>query len=199
MSFNPNIHHRRSVRLKDYDYSLKGLYFITICCQNRVCRFGDIVEAKMVLNDAGIMIDKWYNELENKFHDIKCHEMVIMPNHIHFIVENIGLTVGANLCVRPNYNVRPNENVRPNQNESGNLSDGEHIGSPLRGIIQWFKTMTTNEYIRGVKQLGWDAFDGKLWQRNYYEHIIRNETSYLRIVEYINNNPANWKEDKMFE
>ena len=101
MSFNPNIHHRRSVRLKDYDYSLKGLYFITICCQNRVCRFGDIVEAKMVLNDAGIMIDKWYNELENKFHDIKCHEMVIMPNHIHFIVENIGLTVGANLCVRP--------------------------------------------------------------------------------------------------
>ncbi|MFV0501013.1 MAG: hypothetical protein ACK5MH_05410 [Bacteroidales bacterium] len=71
--------------------------------------------------------------------------------------------------------------------------------SLLRGIIQWFKTMTTNEYIRGVKQLGWDAFDGKLWQRNYYEHIIRNETSYLRIVEYINNNPANWKEDKMFE
>lgn len=199
MSFNPNIHHRRSVRLKGYDYSLKGLYFITICCQNRVCRFGDIVEAKMVLNDAGIMIDKWYNELENKFHDIKCHEMVIMPNHIHFIVENIGLTVGANLCVRPNYNVRPNENVRPNQNESGNLSEGEHIGSPLRGIIQWFKTMTTNEYIRGVKQLGWDAFDGKLWQRNYYEHIIRNEISYLRIVEYINNNPANWKEDKMFE
>src|SRR5690554_4159857 len=89
MSFNPNIHNRRSIRLKDYDYSLKGLYFITICCQNRVCRFGDIVEAKMVLNDAGIMIDKWYNELENKFHDIKCHEMVIMPNHIHFIVENI--------------------------------------------------------------------------------------------------------------
>ena len=199
MSFNPNIHHRRSIRLKDYDYSLKGLYFITICCQNRVCRFGDIVEAKMVLNDAGIMIDKWYNELENKFHDIKCHEMVIMPNHIHFIVENIGLTVGANLRVRPTNNIRPNENIRPNQNESGNLSAGEHIGSPLRGIIQWFKTMTTNEYIRGVKQLGWDAFDGKLWQRNYYEHIIRNEISYLRIVEYINNNPANWKEDKMFE
>lgn len=199
MSFNPNIHHRRSIRLKDYDYSLKGLYFITICCQNRVCRFGDIVETKMVLNDAGIMIDKWYNELENKFHDIKCHEMVIMPNHIHFIVENIGLTVGANLCVRPNNNIRPTNNIRPNQNESGNLSEGEHIGSPLRGIIQWFKTMTTNEYIRGVKQLGWDAFDGKLWQRNYYEHIIRNETSYLRIVEYINNNPANWKEDKMFE
>lgn len=199
MSFNPNIHHRRSIRLKDYDYSLKGLYFITICCQNRVCRFGDIVETKMVLNDAGIMIDKWYNELENKFHDIKCHEMVIMPNHIHFIVENIGLTVGANLCVRPNNNIRPTNNIRPNQNESGNLSEGEHIGSPLRGIIQWFKTMTTNEFIRGVKQLGWDAFDGKLWQRNYYEHIIRNETSYLRIVEYINNNPANWKEDKMFE
>lgn len=199
MSFNPNIHHRRSIRLKDYDYSLKGLYFITICCQNRVCRFGNIVEGKMVLNDAGIMVDKWFYELENKFHDIKCHEMVIMPNHIHFIVENIGLTVGANLCVRPNNNIRPNENICPNQNECGNLSEGEHIGSPLREVVQWFKTMTTNEYIRGVKQLGWDVFDGKLWQRNYYEHIIRNETSYLRIVEYINNNPSNWKEDKMFE
>lgn len=114
ITFNPNIHHRRSIRLKDYDYSLKGLYFIMICCQNRVCRFGNIVEGKMVLNDAGIMVDKWFYELENKFHDIKCHEMVIMPNHIHFIVENIGLTVGANLCVRPNNNIRPNENICPN-------------------------------------------------------------------------------------
>ncbi|MBP1629477.1 MAG: hypothetical protein H6Q15_370 [Bacteroidetes bacterium] len=219
MSYNPNIHHRRSVRLKGYDYSFEGLYFITVCCQDRVCWFGGIEEGKMVLNDVGLMIDKWFYELENKFHDIKCHDMVIMPNHIHFIVENIGSPkivtstatppVGANLRVRPTNNVHPTnfippiENIQSNEfvqsNKHGENIQGEHIGSPLRGVIQWFKTMTTNEYIRGVKQLGWESFDGKLWQRNYYEHIIRNEKSYLRIAQYINNNPEHWKEDKMFE
>lgn len=83
MSFNPNIHHRRSVRLKGYDYSFEGLYFITVCCQDRVCWFGNVEEGKMILNDVGRMVDKWYYELENKFHYIKCHDMVIMPNHIH--------------------------------------------------------------------------------------------------------------------
>ncbi|MDI9355964.1 MAG: hypothetical protein QM536_02935, partial [Chitinophagaceae bacterium] len=66
---------------------------------------------------------------------------------------------------------------------------GEHIGSPLHRVVQWLKTMTTNEYIRGVKTLGWQPFNGKLWQRNYWEHIIRNENDYLRIAEYIINNP----------
>lgn len=73
---------------------------------------------------------------------------------------------------------------------------GEHMGSPLHRIIQWFKTMTTNEYIRGVKTLDWAPFNGKLWQRNYYEHIIRNEQSYQRIAAYIVNNPAKWADDK---
>ncbi len=200
--YNPNIHKRRSIRLKGYDYAQNGLYFITICCQDRVCRFGTVVEGKIVLNVAGLMVYKWYYELENKFHDIKCCEMVIMPNHIHFIVENIDLTnVGANLCVRPNECVCPDDNVSANEfgeNIGGEHIEGEHIGSPLRVVVQWFKTMTTNEYIRGVKQLGWESFDRKLWQRNYYEHIIRNETSYLRISEYIKNNPVHWKEDKLF-
>ena len=66
---------------------------------------------------------------------------------------------------------------------------------PLYRVVQWFKTMTTNEYIRGVKNLGWQPFDGKLWQRNYYEHIIRNEKSYHNITNYIINNPAKWAED----
>jgi len=63
--------------------------------------------------------------------------------------------------------------------------------------MDWFKTMTTNEYIRGVKQFGWQRFEGKLWQRNYYEHIIRNEQSYLKISEYIMNNPKNWEGDSL--
>ena len=63
-------------------------------------------------------------------------------------------------------------------------------------MIQWFKTMTTNEYIRGVKQKGWKSFDGKFWQRNYYEHVIRNESELERIREYITLNPVKWSEDE---
>ena len=104
--YNPNKHHRKSIRLKGYDYSQAGLYFITICCQNKVHLFGNVINKQMILNDAGKMIEKWFNELQNKFPDVKCHEMVVMPNHIHFIIENIG-SVGADLRVCP---LPPNPN-----------------------------------------------------------------------------------------
>jgi putative transposase len=101
--------------------------------------------------------------------------------------------------INPDF-VRPDhmdpENVRPDHINP--TVWGGHVGPPLPRIVQWFKTMTTNEYIRGVKNLGWDRFDGKLWQRNYYEHIIRDEKSYNAISEYIKNNPAKWIEDKFY-
>jgi putative transposase len=196
MKYNPEIHKRKSIRLKGYDYSLAGLYFITICVQNRECMFGKIENGKMILNDAGEMIEKWYFEMMNKFSDIKCDEMIVMPNHFHCIVEN----VGADLCVCPDTDAVGKQN--PKLGNTPILGDtpilGEHVGSPLHTVVQWFKTMTTNEYIRGVKNLGWKPFDGKLWQRNYYEHIIRNEQSYQNISNYIINNPAKWQEDKFY-
>ena len=76
MVYNPKYHRRKSIRLKGYDYSSPGLYFVTICCQKRACLFGEVKKGIMVLNDSGKMIKKWYYELENKFHDIKCHEMI---------------------------------------------------------------------------------------------------------------------------
>lgn len=202
--FNPNIHHRRSIRLKGYDYAQAGWYFITICCQDRVCLFGEIDakmgehagtsvrQAKMIANDAGMMVEKWYYALENKFVDIKCHEMIVMPNHFHCILQNVG-TAGADLRVCPDTN---NDHAN---NDHANPIGGEHAGSPLHRVVQWFKTMTTNEYIRGVKTLGWQPFNGKLWQRNYYEHIIRDEQSYHNICEYIIDNPAKWAADKFYE
>ncbi|MEN9911619.1 MAG: hypothetical protein RI956_63 [Pseudomonadota bacterium] len=87
MKYNPEIHHRQSLRLKGYDYSSCGLYFITICVQDRQCLFGHIENKTMVLNDAGSMIETWYFELTNKFQHLKCHEMIIMPNHFHCIIE----------------------------------------------------------------------------------------------------------------
>ena len=74
---------------------------------------------------------------------------------------------------------------------------GEHTGSPLQRLVQWFKTMTTNEYIRGVKNQQWPPFNKKLWQRNYWEHIIRDEESLNRIRQYIIDNPLHWTIDSL--
>lgn len=143
----------------------------------------------MVLNDVGRMVEKWYLALENKFSDICCYEYIVMPNHFHCIVVN----VGADLRVCPD----DGQSYRIASTVMGEYNTmGEHKGSPLRAVVQWFKTMTTNEYIRGVKQNGWLRFDGKLWQRNYYDHIIRNENELNRIRQYIIDNPAKWELDR---
>lgn len=192
MKFDPDKHHRRSIRLKGYDYSQPGGYFVTVVTQGRDSLFGKVQNGEMILNAAGEMIVKWWGELPNKFPSVSLGTSVVMPNHFHGITR-INEIVGAVLRVCPG-------DVCPNNNDS---QHGEHIDSPLRNrpnpslpqIVQWFKTMTTNEYIRGVKQLGWTPFNGKLWQRNYYEHIIRDHNDWDRIHRYIQSNPANWADD----
>jgi len=172
---NTDFPNRQSIRLKGYDYSQEALYFITICCQDRLHLFGDIIQGEMVLNDAGKMIKKWYKELENKYPDKISHQMVIMPNHFHCIIEN-----------GPNNN---NNNVYGMENKIYDATIGDAIG--------WFKTMTTNAYIHGVKTQNWKRFNKRLWQRNYWEHIIRDEQAFDRISVYIADNPKNWKADKL--
>ncbi|MNK30625.1 Transposase IS200 like protein [compost metagenome] len=190
----PKQFNRRSIRLKGYDYSKEGLYFVTICCQDRAYRFGKVVNGQMALNAAGLMVDKWIQEIQNKFPDIQINEYVIMPNHIHIIIENTGIAmnngaVRVDLCVDPNDD--NNDIKRP-------AAEGEHTGSPLHRVVKWFKTMTTNSYIQGVKTLGWEPFNKKIWQRNYYEHIIRDDRAYHNIAQYIKNNPLNWDKDKFY-
>ena len=159
---------RKPLRYNGYDYSNPGLYYVTISSQNHICLFGKVENGEMMLNDAGKMVERWYYELGNKYQDVKCNEMVIMPNHIHFIIENRG--------------------------------KNNKLGCPtLIEIVQWFKTMSTNEYIRGVKQLGWHRFDGKLWQRSYWDHIIRNQKTHENICDYIYCNPMNWKDDDLYK
>jgi REP element-mobilizing transposase RayT len=175
-----NYSKRKVIRLQNYDYAQPGAYFVTICTQKNKSYFGEVTDGKLLLNDAGRMIEKWYSEVMNKFYDIQCCEYVVMPNHFHCIIKN----VGADLRVCPEYS----ENIFPAYNGGrGNL--GEHTGSPLQRIMQWFKTMTTNDYIRNVKQNGWQSFDKKLWQRGYYEHVIRNENDWLTAAQYILDNP----------
>ena len=86
MKYNPDIHHRRSIRLRDYDYSLPGAYFVTVCTQDRVCLFGNVAGNTMRLNDAGQMIEQWWFELNRKFPTVESDEFVVMPNHFHGIV-----------------------------------------------------------------------------------------------------------------
>ena len=207
--------HRRSIRLKGYDYANSGAYFITIVTQGRACLFGEIVNAETRLNDAGSVIERWWFELNNKFRTVVTDHFVIMPNHFHGIV--VITDVGADLRVGPDTEGTHLSTAHPTH-------QGTHAGVPLQGanfvppiarrgapmfapsgfasqraslpaIVQWFKTMTTNEYLRGVKTSGWAPFQGQLWQRNYYEHVIGDEKSLNRIREYVLNNPAKWALD----
>lgn len=224
MPYDPQKHHRRSIRLRGYDYAQAGAYFVTIVTQHRLCMFGEVVDGETRLNEAGRMVEKWWLELNRKFPNVDTDEYVVMPNHFHGIVvlgapavraggtaaagavraddvvadgvvadnvgaDNVGAdNVGADLRVGP---VGPVGLGGP----AAYGDQGAHTGAPLPTIIQWFKTMTTNEYIRGVKQLGWMRFPGKSWQRDYYEHIIRNEGALNRIRRYIADNPARWEQD----
>ncbi|MDO9614950.1 MAG: hypothetical protein Q7J86_10575 [Bacteroidota bacterium] len=136
MAYNPKIHHRRSIRLKGYDYSQAGLYFITICVQNRVCMFGEIVDGEqidspqeMILNDAGKMVENWYHELENKYPDIKCHEYVVMPNHFHCIIANNG-NGNQNIKKKPvgaDLRVCPDHAGNTGMNNTGKTGSGEPV------------------------------------------------------------------------
>ncbi len=234
--YNTKIYRRKSIRLKGYDYAQPGLYFVTICCQNMAHLFGYIQidptitppKPRMFLNSAGQMVERWYFELEHKFPNIKCREMVVMPNHFHCILEIVATTAGTDLRVCPtNGSTDGNKDLRacPTDSGAGDNKDlrvdptnvevalgietildehdilsehalSEHLGSPLHQVLQWFKTMTTNEYIRGVKSLGWPPFDRKVWQRSYYEIIIRDRFANKNIVNYIIKNPEKWWKDK---
>lgn len=179
--------HRRSIRLKGYDYSLAGLYFITICTQNRRCLFGKIDHDEMILNEAGRMVwDEW-EKLPQRFPHVELQAFIVMPNHFHGVLE----IVGATLVVAPNEKGQP-QGIAPTDQGIAPTSK-KTIGD----MMDAFKFITTVEYIRGVKTHNWPRFDGKLWQRNYYEHIIRNQHAYENISQYIINNPANWQADRL--
>ncbi len=172
MSLKPHQDPRKSTRLQEYDYAQNGAYFVTLCAQNRLCLFGEIESSEMHPNESGSMVLTWLDELQTKFPNIDLDTYVLMPNHLHAIIVLYGAEIPS----------------------------GVHTGAPLQNssldeIMQWFKTMTTNAYIRGVKERGWQSFSGKLWQRSYHDHIIRNEDDLNTHRQYILSNPACWDED----
>ena len=170
----PCLRRRQPMRLKGYDYTQTGIYCVTICVQNKLYLFGDIINDQMKCNDAGNMLWFWFYQIEHKFAGTKCDECIVMPNHIHF-------TVAIAEARQPRH---PTVSY-----------DGRNIS--LDYIVQWWKIMTTTNYIRGVKCYGWQRFDKKLWQRNYWDSIIRDEIMLYETRKYIKYNPQKWSTDSL--
>jgi putative transposase len=221
--YNPNIHHRRSIRLKGYDYSQEGLYFITICCQDRFHRFGYIENGIMILNEYGKIAHNEWAKLAERYPSVNFDVFVIMPNHMHGIISITG-TIGATLAVvrsediSQNGDNAQNDDISQNdiffQNDGGaqnsinrsaqigigqveEINNGQPhgIARTVGDIVGAYKSLVANGCLEVYKSKNEKM--GKLWQRNYYEHIIRNESAYLRIAEYIINNPQKWDTDKL--
>ncbi len=192
LKYNPNIHHRRSIRLNGYDYAQEGLYFITICCQDRICRFGNVVNGEIILNEYGqIAFDEWV-KLSDRFSNIELDVFQIMPNHMHGIIILNDASAGAG--------------ITPAQNKSAGagFTPAQHKRQPqgiasttVSDIVGAYKSLVVNGCLDIYKSK--NATMGKLWQRNYYENIIRNEQSHKRVSEYIINNPVKWAEDKFYK
>ena len=181
MKYTTAIHHRRRdaqlcVSTIGYDYSLAGMYFVTICVQKHTCLFGEIVDGEMVLNDYGKIIQTVWDKLPQHYDNIQLDEFVIMPNHIHGIIVITGdaATVGAGFKPAPTITATPTKHGLPE-------------------IVRALKTFSARK-INELRNLQGE----KLWQRNYWEHIIRNEQSYQRIANYIINNPQNWNNDEFY-
>jgi putative transposase len=200
--YNPEIHHRRSIRLKGYDYSCPGAYYITICAKYREHLFGNIENGMMVLNECGMVAQKYWLEIPMHFPNVILDEYVVMPDHIHGIIfidttEYVGANVGANnysplrTDTTPRMDTMPRMDTAPRMNTTSPRTDttpsiikpgtSKTIGSIVRGfkigITKWFQENT-------------DILSP--WQRNYYEHIIRDENELNRIRQYIIDNPENW-------
>ena len=183
--YNPKIHNRRSIRLKGYDYSKVGLYFIKICCQDRMSRFGEVINGEMILNKLGLIAYNEWIKLEERFSNFELDVFQIMPNHIHGIISL--LPVGSGLAPDLLDEGQPRGLPQPEpQKKNPSISD----------IVGAYKSLVANGCLEIYKYR--DEVMGKFWQRNYYEHIIRNELAYYNISEYIIYNPIKWEEDKFY-
>jgi len=175
MKYNPNTHHRHTIRLQGYDYSQEGLYFITLVCKNKISQFGKIENGNMVLNQQGMIAqEEWHKTMNIRSKYVRLHSTIVMPNHIHAIIEII--FNDKPLTILDNFEIQEDSLDNPFLK-----STSKTIGSIIRG----YKSAVSSK-------IGFSV-----WQRNYYDHIIRNEKSYNLIAEYIKTNPSRWKYDSL--
>jgi len=198
-----------------FDYSKNGYYFVTMCCQNRKNIFGEIVVGaglvpaqmiknnipQMILNNVGKLINEIILNYFNKNESIDLDEFIIMPDHIHMIVviknqfnDGMGDEINNGMNNKINNGVEikmiVGDEIKTRAGTTNNRAT-TRVAPTLGTIVGELKSLTTNEYIKNVKQNNWSRFNKRLWQRNYYERIIRNEKEYLIYKKYIKDNPIN--------
>ncbi len=177
MSYNPQVHHRQSIRLRKFNYAQPGFYFITICTAQRQMLFGHIADAEMHLNDLGRLAHQHWQMLPNHYPNLHLHDFIIMPNHMHGIIQLVGAQF-----------IAPKNQKEINQ---GAINQGAINRAPTVGdIVRGFKARVTyTAHVQGIL-LGAPA-----WQRNYHEHVIRDEMTYRKIADYVRTNPQRWLAD----
>ena len=175
---------RRFLRLRDFDYSTEGAYFVTICTRNRECLFGAVVDGEMRLNNMGQVVQTVWGGLSDRFPTIELDAFVVMPNHVHGI-----LVVGAALA--PPKRRKVGAGLALSQGGAASSAPTRFASATLGTVVRAFKSISAISVNRLLSRSG-----QSLWQRSYYEHVIRGEESLNRIREYISTNPLRWQLDR---
>jgi REP element-mobilizing transposase RayT len=172
MKYDPDIHHRRSIRLKEYDYSSAGVYFVTICTAGKTCLFGTVEQGIMLLNDYGRIVDEEWHRTGTLRPDITLDAFVVMPNHVHGVIVI-------------------HDPRRGTARRAPTSTFGKSIPNSLSTIVGAFKSAATRR-INAIR----DTIGAPLWHRNYYEHVIRDERDLQAVREYVTLNPMGWDKDE---
>ncbi len=186
MPYDPERHHRRSIRLRGYDYASAGMYFVTICVQNRLCRLGRIADGRMSLSELGEIADRCWQGIPDHFPNAALDAHIIMPNHVHGII-----VIGQPSVVGAQH-AAPSGSAPSGSAPSGAAPRLVTPGS-LSAIVRSFKAAVTREI-----NTTHDAPGTSFWQRNYWEHVIRSADEHRRIYTYIISNPALWVKDRLY-
>jgi putative transposase len=213
MKYNSEKHNRKSIRLKNYDYSKYGFYYVTICTQDRGLLFGDIKKndksgcrdtpcgcpcSVLELNTAGQMVDREWNQISKRFGCVVLDKYIVMPNHFHGIIQIVdGVNTGdEKSCFE--IQTKNNNDIYTNKDTLylKQIGMGTSPIPTLFDVIGAFKSLTTTKYITGVKEDNWPPFQKRIWQLRYHDRIIRNEDELNRIRKYIIENPIHWDDDK---
>jgi putative transposase len=199
MTYNPKIHNRKSIRLQGYDYSRAGLYFISFCVKARACLFGKIENGVMTLNELGNIANDFWLEIPKHYPQVELHEHVVMPNHIHGIIEITGAQTPTPVGTRHGVSEMGGRKgtshgmSQLDSQQNGMSQQQRKYGKPIPGSV----STIINQYKSSVKR--WcnkNNHEYFQWQSRFHDHIIRSAEEYQRISNYIINNPAKWTEDK---
>lgn len=202
MSSESQQFHRRSIRLKDFSYSQPGDYFVTLCTYQFKCIFGSIADCEVHLSQYGEIASVQWQKLPERFQNIICESVIIMPNHIHGIItiQNHDENAGSLTSINETRIEANNSTITdiPKFSSHQIWQSGVRTREITLGdIIGAFKSLVAKECLELCKSHNQRM--GKLWQRNYYEKIIRNEKAYHKIIEYIHNNPLLWELDQFHQ